>query len=269
MPRRRGSRAVPSIISLSFLDVFACTLGILLFVLLLVARQLTLTFNQQAVEAAMTRHQELRSQVSEVMGRIGERRQLRETMAQMELQGGADGLRQTLTTELETLHEEQLRLTNQDGALQPGQLETLGRRVQQLRDQVEQQLQIRIDDTNRFSPSPFANLSPTPGTTLRPFVFLVRSHRIVDLWNLREFPHSRAPDSPWQIILQDLLASQDSVYPLLLVEPNQEAVMMSEVLLQDMRQGVGLRRVGLEPLSTPWRPAVDEALRQMEPGGRP
>jgi hypothetical protein len=249
------------VFSLSFLDVFACTLGILLFIMLLVARQLTLTFDEKAIRAAVDKHEQLQVQVREAMNKLGKAREVREARTQMDRAGGREALVRQLQVESDKIRAEKDSLVQTGGALKPGEIEQLRARQVALQQELKARFpDQRTEDTNSRSPSPFANLSPTAGTTRRPIVLLVRQQDVVDLWNLRQVVPTNDRNSHWQDMLNDFKAGQERIYPLLLVEPSSGAVMLSERVLEDLKEG-GIDILSVEPLSSAWRPSVDEALR--------
>jgi hypothetical protein len=231
--------------------------------MLMVARQLTLTFDEKAIRGALERHEELRMEVARALENLGSQRQNREAVARIREAGGPEAMMRRAEEEAEAAEQELEVLVRSDGAEKPGEIERLRAQQRQLEAQIAARFpKTRSEDTNERSPSPFANLSPTRGTRLRPFVVLVRPFDLVDLWNLRQIAPSAQRNSAYQDFLQDFRAGQDSVYPLLLVEPSPAAVLRAETLIRELEE-MGVRTISIEPLSSAWRPSVDEALSRL------
>lgn len=238
----RDERTPVSIFSLSFLDVFACALGALILILLMIINQVSTAVDSSEIKSKI---QQLRERQTAVASQT-----LDQTATLRAAEVAAEEM-EALRKQLEAARTE-IAALDKVSSTDPAVLSKLRAEVEALKSaQVEARRKVLAQ---REAPSTSAGPATGTGTvTQQPRMLVLLKDRVRDITTNTDFP---VGSGAWQQLLEWFKTNRASYYPLMIVKP--EAIKIFDNVEREFKQS-GIP-YGYEPYVPAWDSLLGEKL---------
>ncbi len=232
----RDERTPVSIFSLSFLDVFACALGALILILLMIINQVSTAVDSSEIEAKIQKLRERQTAVaSETLDQAATLRAAEVAAKQME----------TLQKELEAARAE-IAALDKASATDPVTLNKLRADIEALKN-------AQAEARRKVLSQPAGPATGTGTVTQQPRMLVLLKDRVRDITTNTDFP---VGSGAWLQLLEWFKTNRTSYYPLMIVKP--EAIQIFGDVETKFRQA-GIP-YGYEPYVPAWDSLLGEKL---------